>query len=131
MLKILVKMRGVSILSLGTRLTKIKYVHFDMFWVKFGPVYRNQSLLILTLPNVIFCSLSVGNYQKTSFCLTFSDRKLQVLLLEKTQLSTKLSSYYTVHSLHKKWSFPLRISPVNVTKSAGNSGFGRTCCRNP
>ena len=27
-------------------------------------------------------------------------------------------------SLHKKWSFPLKISSVNVTKSAGNCGFG-------
>ena len=26
-------------------------------------------------------------------------------------------------SLHKKWSFPLRISSVNVAKSAGNCGF--------
>ena len=26
--------------------------------------------------------------------------------------------------LHKKWSFPLRISSVNVTKSAGDWGFG-------
>ena len=27
--------------------------------------------------------------------------------------------------LHKKWNFPLRISSVNVTKSAGNCGFGQ------
>ena len=27
-------------------------------------------------------------------------------------------------ALHKWWSFPLRISLVNVTKSAGNCGFG-------
>ena len=27
-------------------------------------------------------------------------------------------------SLHKKWSFPLRIPSVNVTKSSGNCGFG-------
>ena len=27
-------------------------------------------------------------------------------------------------TLHKKWSFPLRIPPVNVTKSAGKCGFG-------
>ena len=26
--------------------------------------------------------------------------------------------------LHKKWSFPLRFSSVNVTKSPGNCGFG-------
>ena len=33
-------------------------------------------------------------------------------------------------SLHKKWSFPLRISSVNVAKSAGNSGFGHIYWRN-
>ena len=27
-------------------------------------------------------------------------------------------------TLRKKWGFPLRISPVNVTKSARNCGFG-------
>ena len=33
--------------------------------------------------------------------------------------------------LHKKWNFPLRISSVNVTKSAGNCGFGHIYRRNP
>ena len=28
-------------------------------------------------------------------------------------------------TLHKKWSFPLKISSVNVTKSAGNCEFGQ------
>ena len=28
----------------------------------------------------------------------------------------------TQHALHKKWSFPLRISSVNVTKSADSCG---------
>ena len=28
-----------------------------------------------------------------------------------------------LHALHKKLSFPLRISSVNATKSAGNCGF--------
>ena len=35
-----------------------------------------------------------------------------------------------IEKLHKKWSFPLRISSVNVTKSAGNffkEWFSRTC----
>ena len=35
------------------------------------------------------------------------------------------------HALHKKWSFPLRISPVNVTKSAVSCGFGHIYRRNP
>ena len=33
-------------------------------------------------------------------------------------------------SLHKKWSFLWRISPVNVTNSEGNRGFGHIYCRN-
>ena len=45
----------------------------------------------------------------------------------------------TANSPHKKWSFPLRISPVNVTKSAGNCdcavifaiiSFNTSCWRN-
>ena len=34
-------------------------------------------------------------------------------------------------SLHKRWSFQLMISSVNVTKSAGNCGFGHIYWRNP
>ena len=33
-------------------------------------------------------------------------------------------------TLHKKWSFPLSISSVNETKSAGNCGFGHIYWRN-
>ena len=33
--------------------------------------------------------------------------------------------------LPKKWSFPLRISSANTTKSAGNCGFGHIYWRNP
>ena len=36
-----------------------------------------------------------------------------------------------VLTLRKKWSFTLRISSINATKSAGNSGIGHTCWRNP
>ena len=34
-------------------------------------------------------------------------------------------------SSRKKWSFPLRISSVNVTKSSGNCGSGHIYWRNP
>ena len=33
-------------------------------------------------------------------------------------------------TLHKKWSFPLRIFLVNVTKCAVSCGFGHIYCRN-
>ena len=36
---------------------------------------------------------------------------------------------FYVLTAQKKWSFPLRISPVNVTKSAVSSGFGHICWR--
>ena len=39
--------------------------------------------------------------------------------------------YKRFHKLHKKWSFPLRISPVHVTKSAGNCVFYHIYWRNP
>ena len=37
----------------------------------------------------------------------------------------------TYIKLHKKWSFSLRISSVNVTKSTVNCGFGHIYWRNP
>ena len=43
----------------------------------------------------------------------------------------KVLLIYTDVSLNKKWSFQLRISSVNVTKSAGNCGFGYIYGRNP
>ena len=33
-------------------------------------------------------------------------------------------------TLHKKWSFPLHISSLNKTKSAGNCGFGQIYWKN-
>ena len=35
------------------------------------------------------------------------------------------------HTLSRKWSFPLGISSVNVTRSAGNCEFGHFYWRNP
>ena len=40
-------------------------------------------------------------------------------------------SILELYTLHKKWSFPLRISSVNVTKSAGNWVFGHIYWTNP
>ena len=48
-------------------------------------------------------------------------------LLKRFQMSPVL----VLLSLLKKWSFPLRISSVNVTKSWGNCGFGHIYLRNP
>ena len=34
-------------------------------------------------------------------------------------------------TLHKKWSFPLRVSSGNMNKSAESCGFGHIYWRNP
>ena len=46
----------------------------------------------------------------------------QILYLSITLYKNRLS--------HKKWSFPLIISPVNVTKSARNCGFDHIYWKN-
>ena len=41
-----------------------------------------------------------------------------ILLLQNRAKLLKITMFYHHQPLHKKWSFPLRISSVNVTKSA-------------
>ena len=38
--------------------------------------------------------------------------------------ASKCATQPDLQTLHKKWNFPLGIFSVNVTKSAGNCGFG-------
>ena len=45
--------------------------------------------------------------------------------------SQKVYEFKRRATLHKKWNFLLRISSVNVTKSAQNCGFGHIYWRNP
>ena len=53
----------------------------------------------------------------------WAERKSEFEQFSRGELSR---IYYSknLQSVHKNWSFPLRIFPVNVTKSAGNGGFG-------
>ena len=55
--------------------------------------------------------------------------KPSVFFFVIVELKSKLLS--TLHTLHKKWSFPLRISSANVTRSAVSCGFGRMYWKNP
>ena len=73
------------------------------------------------------------------FCLRLFSRKTSLLNIYqnfKELLQTTLKYFFNffrcefcwecnlAYSLHKKWSFPLRISSVNVTKSVVFGGFG-------
>ena len=62
--------------------------------------------------------------------------KLQVCLLNerfffKVDKNKYRKRFGLIDTLHKEWSFPLRISSVNVTKSLRNCGFGHIYWRNP
>ena len=68
-------------------------------------------------------------YQELSWKLRFTLREFVKPLW---QYEHSLALWKGSSSLHKKWSFPLRISSVNVTKSAvSDSGLGHIYWRNP
>ena len=76
---------------------------------------------------VSFADLFQSSFRE--FCRIFPwNTWEQVLMLVTLALP---SHFYKARGLHKKWSFPLRISSVNVTKSAGKCGFGHIYWRNP
>ena len=56
--------------------------------------------------------------------------KLRNIKINSFKSLCKSMDWFTI-SVHKKWSFPLRISSVNVTKSAVSCWFGHIYWRNP
>ena len=60
----------------------------------------------------------------------------KIFFKQKIKSAVKLRRQRRVNNiwilpLHKKWSFPLTISSVNVTKSTVSCGFGHIYWRNP
>ena len=70
---------------------------------------------------------------KHLFCnLFFTPYNLKVVKHEKRYIPAFGGSVgVPVYTLHKRWSFLLRISSVKMTKSAENLGFGHIYWRNP
>ena len=69
-----------------------------------------------------------------SICFQWFDCFLYLFILcwwKLEQLDWLCDECAALLALHKKWSFPLRISSVNVTKFTGNCGFGHIYWRNP
>ena len=57
--------------------------------------------------------------------------RIQCSRFKSQPISVSVSSRTFFLTLHKKWSFPLTMSSVNVTKSAVSCGFGRIYWRSP
>ena len=68
-------------------------------------------------------SYSIGSeYETFQKCERQTKPTKQIIKYIKVNYYYHIDNSYAI-SLHKKWSFPLRISLVNVNKSAGNCGF--------
>ena len=86
----------------------------------------NLEKIFITFPN-----------QEELYCLTVGLHFTIILFL----LKAKIKNFRNLHKLNfaliaskhctNKWSFPLRISSVNVTKFAVSCGFGHIYWRNP
>ena len=59
-----------------------------------------------------------------------NDTEPKVVEFEKEMLYVLRTNFIIVTTLHKKWSFLLRISSVKVTKSADSCGFGHIYLKN-
>ena len=69
---------------------------------------------------------------KWSLCLIFKEFSFLAILtiLSSHAFPNEGNSYYVSVTLFKKWRFPLKISSINVTKSAVTWGFGHIYWRN-
>ena len=115
---------------------------FDKFCSKIQScVFRllfGANINLNMLNSVLMFSFSALD-QKHPFLENFAQISNCLLKLQKIKLGTSTNSNMQNFkyddgdfvSMYKKWSFPLRISSVNVTKSAGNCGFGHIYWRNP
>ena len=103
---------------------------FDKISKKFNDIMKFQkNSLFLLLDCVTTCIFGFHHKQCASIKKKFTFVRFSYWVIigfdeffkDKTRLLP----------LHKKWTFPLRISSVNVTKSAVSCGFGHICWRNP
>ena len=112
---------------------------FQSSQVIWSPVYSKPKTITSTGDNLVMQHVRVNcllsNYNSTVnvhfIWKSHSQISLKYLLWKsrKTLGNTSVSSLRNL-TLHKKWSFPLRISSANVTKSAGNCGFCHNYWRN-
>ena len=73
--------------------------------------------LLITHYVLIYCNLSTNLILKSSTYFLYN------IVNNRDRMALPLHNL--VMALHKKWSFPLKISSVNVTKSTGRCGFGQ------
>ena len=100
-------------------------------------------LVVWTLQNLQstfghFAALWINVHRAKLFRWSLSKNKTALWKVKKEKVCNILKLFSSVTFMkvswfppHKKWSFPLRTSSVNVTKSAVSCGFGHIYWRNP
>ena len=111
---------------------QIVFENFVWKWLKLFVLLSNSEILFQTggaVKDRTFYPVLVLQNRHFSFKLKFKldcapISKLYLIVLVFPSLSGNYEPYWIVESrtLHEKWSFPLRISSVNVTKSAVSCG---------
>ena len=103
-----------------------------------------EHILDRVIFNLYFCGVYfciVFNVLLASYADKINSCNFCLLFIFPIWVSWKLCTLWSIVSiffqlnfaisLHKKFTFPLRISSVNMTKSAGNCRFGYIYWRNP
>ena len=115
---------------------------FFIFSPKFAAQRNDKNVQVIpyntAILNVLPCGFSWSSWRKSIGKKWHWRERVQPKNWSHS-LKIFLSSFFfvvtvfapLVLSLHKKWSFPLRISSVNVAKSAGNCRFGYIYWINP
>ena len=101
---------------------KAKKSFLKVIWGR-GWVSFLRKLSIVYTPHVVLTTLRWETF-KAFASAPFID------LLQTHRFWDMFLNHNQKQSLHKKWSFPLTISSVNVTKSAVSRGFGNIYWRN-
>ena len=65
------------------------------------------------------------------YCFLHLTGRAAYQTVRRNQAQLSIESNTKKPTLHKKWSFPLWVSSVNVSKSADSCGFGHIYWRNP
>ena len=98
-------------------------------------VFNFDSALLFQLPSCILWQNNVSNemnFDRNSLTSWLITRKGSQWFLNISLLETLMEIWILNEksTLHKKWSFPFRISSVNVTKYTVFCKFGDIYCRN-
>ena len=99
------------------RILLLSQIWFERYY-NCGKIFHGTTYFI---PLISFHT--IWKYEKTICFLMFSGDIAKEQWHKMGLLLERNSFHRQQNSLHEKWSFPLRISSVNVTKSAGFCGF--------